>query len=232
MAGSVEPVKRERQASLSQPSYKPPPVRIMADAADDQENMPPPTFRRNKDHDFKILGRSDKVSVLGSEKQRTVADTPVPIPAHQSPRRALGALDKNTPVRPAPPPPPRMTVLDAATKTAGASTTKSKKRRQHILVNGKLFTMMNKLGKGGSSEVYCVMAENFKQFALKRVKLEDCDETAVRGYKGEIDLLQQLQNVDRVVRLYDWELDQSKQVLSVLMAVSYTHLTLPTIYSV
>jgi len=185
---------------------------------DDQENMPPPTFRRNKEHDFKYLGKSEKVSVLETEKDRMVANTPVPVPVHHSPRRVLGALSENTPLRQAPPPPPKMTVLDTVTKTAGASTTKSsKKRRQHILVNGKLFTQMNKLGKGGSSDVYCVMAENYKLFALKKVKLEDCDETAVRGYKGEIDLLQRLVDVDRVVRLYDWELDESKQTLSVLM---------------
>jgi serine/threonine-protein kinase TTK/MPS1 len=66
------------------------------------------------------------------------------------------------------------------------------------------------------------MAENFKLLALKRVKLEDADEAAVRGYKGEIDLLQKLKNVDRVVRLYDWEVDEQRQVLSV---VSY--ITLP-----
>ena len=217
LARRPEQVSRERQASLSQPSYKAPPPRIYTDAGDDQENMPPPTFKRNKDHEFKVLGKTDKVSVLGHEKQRSVADTPVRISTNASPRRALGALSQNTPVRPAPPPPPKMTVLDAATKTAGASTTKSKRRRQHILINGKLFTQMNKLGKGGSGDVYCVMAENGKQFALKKVKLEDCDETAVRGYKGEIDLLTKLKNVDRVVHLYDWELDQEKQSLSVLM---------------
>jgi len=207
----------EREPSISQPSYKPPPPRLMTDAVDDQENMPPPTFKRNKDHDFKILGKTDKVSLATTEKHRSVADTPAHVPAGQSPRRVLGAMSNNTPVRPAPPPPPKMTILDTATKTAGASTTKSKKRRQHILVNGKLFTQMNKLGKGGSSDVYCVMAENYKLFALKKVKLEDCDETAVRGYKGEIDLLSRLADVDRVVRLYDWELDESKQTLSVLM---------------
>jgi serine/threonine-protein kinase TTK/MPS1 len=70
--------------------------------------------------------------------------------------------------------------------------------------------------------VYRVMAENFKLLALKRVKLEDADEAAVRGYKGEIDLLQKLKNVDRVVRLYDWEVDEQRQVLSV---VSYLHFT-------
>ncbi|GAB7352717.1 hypothetical protein MBLNU459_g3072t1 [Dothideomycetes sp. NU459] len=194
-------------------SYRAP---LKTHVMEDQENMPPPTFRRNKDHDFKYLGKSEKVSLHANQKPRTVADTPVPVPANSSPRRALAAMSNNTPVRPAPPPPPKMSVLDAATKTAGASTTK-KKKRSHILVNGKLFTQMNKIGKGGSSDVYCVMAENYKLFALKKVKLEDCDETAMVGFKGEIDLLQKLADVDRVVRLFDWELDNEKQILSVLM---------------
>lgn len=207
---------QQRRPSMSRPQSRPS-SRIQTDAGSDQENIPPPTFRRNKDQDFKLLGRAEKVSLQGDEKPRLVAETPVPIPSHQSPRRALTAISGNTPVRRAPPPPPKMSVLDAATKTAGASTTKSKKRRQHILVNGKLFTQMNKIGKGGSSDVYCVMAENYKLFALKKVKLEDCDETAMRGFKGEIDLLEKLKDVERVVRLFDWELDNDKQILSVLM---------------
>lgn len=203
---------QQRRPSVSQLHYRP--TSRATDAASDQENMPPPTFKRNKDRDFKMMGRVEKVSL--DEKPRTVAETPVPIPAHQSPRRALAPMSNNTPARPAPPPPPKMSVLDAATKTAGASSTR-KKKRSHILVNGKLFTQMNKVGKGGSSDVYCVMAENYKLFALKKVKLEDCDETAMRGFKGEIDLLEKLKDVDRVVRLFDWELDNEKQILSVLM---------------
>lgn len=203
---------QQRRPSMSRPQQRPP-SKVHTDAASDQENMPPPTFKRNKDQDFKPL----KVSMHHEEKPRHLEQTPVPIPSHQSPRKALTAISGNTPARPAPPPPPRMSVLDAATKTAGASTTKSKKRRQHILVNGKLFTQMNKVGKGGSSDVYCVMAENYKLFALKKVKLEDCDETAMRGFKGEIDLLTKLKDVERVVRLFDWELDNEKQILSVLM---------------
>lgn len=68
--------------------------------------------------------------------------------------------------------------------------------------------------------MYRVMAENFKLLALKRVKLEDADEAAVRGYKGEIDLLQKLKNVERVVRLYDWEVDEQRQILSVVRQLS------------
>ncbi|PIB02056.1 Serine/threonine-protein kinase mph1 [Cercospora beticola] len=188
------------------------------DAYEDQENMPPPTFRRNKDQDFKYLGKPTMSVMSDDEKPgRThVEETPVVV-SQQEPRRALGAISGNTPHRVAPAPPPKMSVLDAATATAGASTTKTRKKRNHIVVKGKIFTQMGRIGKGGSSEVYCVMAENYKTFALKRVKLEDCDETAVRGYKGEIDLLKKLTDVERVVRLYDWELNDEKKELFVLM---------------
>ena len=185
------------------------------DTTEDQENIPPPTFKRDRHHDFKYLGKPEKIAL--HSKSQPVEVTPMSVSTYQSPHRALNPISNNTPVRPAPPPPPKMSVLDAATKTAGASTTKSKKKRQHILINGKLFTQMQKIGKGGSSDVYCVQAENYKQFALKKVKLEDCDESAMRGFKGEIDLLEKLADVDRVVRLYDWELDNEKQTLSVLM---------------
>lgn len=149
-------------------------------------------------------------------KPRMVDETPVPVP-QQEQRKVLGAISGNTPHRPAPAAPPKMSVLDAATTTAGAGTTKSRKKRMHMVVNGKIFTQMGKIGKGGSSDVYQVMAENYKTFALKRVKLDDCDESAVRGYKGEIDLLKSLAEVDRVVRLFDFELNNDKQELLVLM---------------
>ena len=112
-----------------------------------------------------------------------------------------------------------MTVLETATATGGASTVKSKKKRSHITVNGKIFSLRGRLGKGGSSDVYRVMAENDKMFALKKVNLEDCNEDTVRGYKGEIELLKKLENVERVVRLFDWEVNEPKQSLSVVSLI-------------
>ena len=164
-----------------------------------------------------MLGKSEKIAIHSdAQKPRLVDDTPVPNRPSSPRRDALAPLSRNTPHGYAPPPPPKMTVLETATAQAGASAVKSKKKRSHVLVNGKAFTLMGKIGKGGSSDVYRVMAENQRMFALKKVKLEDCDEMAVRGYKGEIELLQRLSNVDRVVRLLDWELDEEKQSLSVV----------------
>jgi serine/threonine-protein kinase TTK/MPS1 len=218
-AGDQKPLQRVSSINRAQYRYAGP--KIHTDASEDQENMPPPTFKRNKDQDFKYFGKAS-ITVLSDDekpkpKPRMLDETPVPVPHQQQERKALGAISGNTPHRPAPAPPPKMSVLDTATTTAGASVTKSKKKRSHIVVNGKIFTQMGKIGKGGSSDVYCVMAENYKMFALKRVKLDDCDETAVRGYKGEIDLLKSLTEVDRVVRLFDWELNEDKRELFVLM---------------
>ncbi|KXT18946.1 hypothetical protein AC579_8748 [Pseudocercospora musae] len=210
--------KPAHRPALGRGTYRYVASNVHTDAADDQENVPPPTFKRNKDQDFKYLGKPSVSMMSDDEKpgRRLIDETPVPVPAQEQ-RKALGAISGNTPHRPAPAPPPKMSVLDAATATAGATTAKSRKKRQHIVVKGKLFTQMGEIGKGGSCRVYCVMAENYKTFALKRVKLGNCDENTVRGFKGEIDLLKKLTDVERVVRLYDWEMNEEKQELAVLM---------------
>lgn len=174
----------------------------------DQENEPPPTFKRNKPG-LEVLGL-DKLQIQPMEKPRMQAS-----PA----RKALAPRSQNTPMRPAPPP-PKMSVLETATANAGAaSVTQNKKKKNYISVNGKLFSRMECIGRGGSGRVYRVMAENFKLFALKRVSLEDVDELAIRGFKGEIDLLRKLEKVERVVRLYDYEINDEKKTLSVLMDI-------------
>ncbi|KZF23859.1 kinase-like protein [Xylona heveae TC161] len=184
----------------------------------DQENEPPPTFKRNRPQTFQLLDGIEKVQ----PKQDDLAERAAPISVE---RKALAPRNQNTPHRPAPPPPPKMSVLETATATAGAATTTtSRKRKNHVSVNGKVFTRLDCIGRGGSSRVYRVMAENYKIFALKRVSLEDADETAVLGYKGEIDLLRKLQNVERVVRLYDYEINEEKQTLSVLMEMGESDL--------
>ena len=200
-----------------QPIFKVPPLPPLPSRFD-QENEPPPTFKRNKPNGS-ALSEKQKFSVMSDEKM--LIQTPaIPSP----PRPALAARSQNTPHRPAPPP-PKMTMLETATANAGAaSASQAKKKRNYISVNGKLFTRMDCIGRGGSSKVYRVMAENFKVFALKRVTLEDQDELAIRGYKGEIDLLKKLEKVDRVVTLLDWEINEERHTLSVLMEMGESDL--------
>ena len=200
-----------------QPIFKVPPLPPLPSRFD-QENEPPPTFKRNKPNGS-ALSEKQKFSVMSDEKML------IQTPAIVSPQRpALAVRSQNTPHRPAPPP-PKMTMLETATANAGAaSASQAKKKRNYISVNGKLFTRMDCIGRGGSSKVYRVMAENYKVFALKRVTLEDQDELAIRGYKGEIDLLKKLEKVDRVVTLLDWEINEERHTLSVLMEMGESDL--------
>ncbi|ERF71110.1 hypothetical protein EPUS_07782 [Endocarpon pusillum Z07020] len=173
----------------------------------DQENEPPPTFKRSKPASS-VLGEVNKVAVFGERNHNNAT------PATSSPqRKPLAPRSQNTPHRVAPPP-PKMSVLEAATSNAGS--TRSKKKVAWS-VNGKLFTRLDCIGRGGSSRVYRVMAENYKMFALKRVNLEEADAASIIGYKGEIDLLRRLENVERVVRLFDYEINDEKGELKVLM---------------
>lgn len=109
-------------------------------------------------------------------------------------------------------------LLDAATSNAG----RSKKGSSHVIINGRQYRRLDCIGRGGSSRVYRIMADNFKIFALKRVNLEEADAAAIAGYKGEIDLLNKLSHVDRVVRLYDYEVNDEKQLLNVMMELGET----------
>lgn len=217
--GSSE-VSSKSSSGKEQPVFKvsslPPPL----PSARDQENEPPPTFKRAKPQGLTLLDKPEKFSVIyDTDKKDAAAETP----AENSHRKILASRSNNTPHRPAPPP-PKMSVLETATATGGASTSQSRKKRTQVSINHKHFTRLDCIGRGGSSRVYRVMAENYKIFALKRVNLEDVDPLTLTGYKGEIDLLKKLENVDRVVRLFDWELNLDKHCLSVLMEIGESDL--------
>jgi serine/threonine-protein kinase TTK/MPS1 len=198
------------------PVFKIPAPRPELPSERDQENEAPPTFKKNKQAPLIHLNKIEQVPVQHASVNADMLQDATP-----SKRQPLAIRSQNTPRRPAPPP-PKMSILEAATSTAGAATTSNaSKKRNALKVNGKYFTRLDCIGRGGSSRVYRVMAENSKFFALKRVSLDDADETTVRGFKGEIDLLKKLEGVERVIRLYDYELNEEKGTLSVVSRQSY-----------
>ncbi|BCR91282.1 serine/threonine/tyrosine protein kinase MPS1 [Aspergillus chevalieri] len=217
--GSSSEYSSKSSGAREQPVFKIPPLPSMP-AAQDQENEPPPTFRRTRPQASSMLDKPEKMSVAYGEDKKENGETPV----SSSQRKILAARSNNTPHRPAPPP-PKMSVLDTATGSGGAAAaSQSRRKRNQVSINHKAFTRLDCIGRGGSSRVYRVMAENYKIFALKRVNLEDVDPLTLAGYKGEIDLLKKLENLDRVVRLFDWELNSDKHTLSVLMEIGESDL--------
>ncbi|KAK7908032.1 kinase-like domain-containing protein [Apiospora marii] len=178
-----------------------------------QENDAPPTFRRNKGLESSILEQS-----AAKASSRPMSAQMGSMRPTSPERKPLTSLNQNTPRRAAPAPPPKMSMLEAATSTAGAATTQqASRKRNYMKVNGKYYTRIDSLGRGGSAKVYRVAADNGKMFALKRVSTENADPMTIRGFKGEIDLLKKLNSVDRVISLIDWEMNEEKQALSLVM---------------
>ena len=212
-----------RSAGVSvRPVFKVPPPPPSLPSRHDQENDPPPTFKRNKPSSSAL--QSVVESLSAHDEKPVVGVRMVTSPQ----RRALSSRSQNTPLRPAPPPPPpRMTVLETATANAGAAaSSQSRKKRNHVAINGKVFQRVSCIGRGGSSRVYKVMAENDNFLAFKKVSFEDADEATVRGYKGEIDLLKKLYQVGRVINLIDWEINEEKRSLSMVRFPPQTFLLL------
>jgi serine/threonine-protein kinase TTK/MPS1 len=215
------PMRRLRRTPQSEEEHPP---------SQDQENLPMSVMKHDSakamDSVMKVPDTADRPRVPLQSRSPVQQQSPTQAEERQERPMPLQPKSANTPHRPAPPPPPKMSTLETATAAAGAATTKTRERKKRsvLAVNGKHYTQMDRIGRGGSSAVYRVMAENYKQLALKRVKLEDQDESAVRGYKGEIDLLRKLTKVERVVQLYDWEVDDTRQILSVVSAkISQPH---------
>ncbi|KAF5093517.1 hypothetical protein D0Z00_004017 [Geotrichum galactomycetum] len=91
-----------------------------------------------------------------------------------------------------------------------SSTSTSRKQKNTIVVNNQGYQRLELIGRGGSSKVYKAQSNNGKIYAIKRVSCdEDIDYTVLKGFKGEIDLLQRLKDEDRVVKLIDFEMRAS-----------------------
>ncbi|CUM66282.1 uncharacterized protein PRCAT00003944001 [Priceomyces carsonii] len=87
---------------------------------------------------------------------------------------------------------------------AGSSSSDDNKKKKSIVINGNNYEKLELLGRGGSSKVYKVKATSKNRlYAIKKVTFDQFDETCVKGFKGEIDLLLKLKDADRVVKLID-----------------------------
>lgn len=84
-------------------------------------------------------------------------------------------------------------------------------------LNDTPYFMVRKLGKGGSGRVYEVMNADNVVFAYKTIPLKKLDAAAKKQVENEVALLQKLRRAKRAIHLVDWELNEVKNTLSLLM---------------
>ena len=90
--------------------------------------------------------------------------------------------------------------------------------RPTMVVNHKSYYVMERIGKGGSSEVFSVLeAKGNRIRAVKKVDLSDITNAEREAFLNEVELLARLQKSRRVVQLIDYEERSESQELFVVM---------------
>ncbi|KAG2179979.1 hypothetical protein INT43_003766 [Umbelopsis isabellina] len=87
------------------------------------------------------------------------------------------------------------------------------------LVNKHWYTVLDQLGKGGTGRVWRVMSHTHHRiFALKHVSLAEVDsEATISSYINEIRLLERLSGHSRIVKLYDYEVNQQNGYIQMIL---------------
>lgn len=85
------------------------------------------------------------------------------------------------------------------------------------IVNGRPYLIVQKVGQGGSSKVYKVLAPDMAIYALKEVYVSSVPEYVVQSFENEIALLKKLQSEDRIIKLIDSEIDRQNGTISIVL---------------
>ncbi|XP_022916049.2 dual specificity protein kinase TTK [Onthophagus taurus] len=102
-------------------------------------------------------------------------------------------------------------------KICTVSTNNNLQQFDEIIVNNIKYLVLNELGKGGSSVVYlCYNMDKKVHRAIKKVNLRG-DKLCVEGYINEVRMIHKLQNCDRIIKMYSYEIIKSEKVLYIVM---------------
>ncbi|CAM9710144.1 unnamed protein product, partial [Hapterophycus canaliculatus] len=96
-----------------------------------------------------------------------------------------------------------------------------------VMVNGVRYLKTAQIGRGGSSEVFRVVAPDCQMMALKVVKVDNRVENAqalIDSYSNEIELLKKLQGNRFIITLENSEVDRHRGLISIVLELGETDL--------
>ena len=92
-------------------------------------------------------------------------------------------------------------------QSTGESNTRTSQmqNKQVLQINDNSYTIINQIGKGGSSVVYFALDDKNQKRAIKKVDLSQIDEQQAEDFKNEISYLERLKGNDRIIEIFGWE---------------------------
>ncbi|GAB1605885.1 serine/threonine-protein kinase Nek7-like isoform X1 [Argonauta hians] len=100
----------------------------------------------------------------------------------------------------------------------------TEEKLRSLVVNNKVYTVVKRVGKGGSSTVYEVFDQRGNRLAVKSINIGGANKFMAQSYKNEVTLLQRLQYSDRIIKLHDYEFDHEKNYLNLVLEFGDTDL--------
>ena len=86
-----------------------------------------------------------------------------------------------------------------------------------VTVHNVKYTVLECVGKGGSSKVYKVISPEHKIFALKRIKLEGREKEAAAGFMDEITLLNRFKGRHHIIQLVDSQIFREAGIIYMVL---------------
>ncbi|RUP52241.1 hypothetical protein BC936DRAFT_150067 [Jimgerdemannia flammicorona] len=221
---------KQESAAATKVERSSPPPSIQQPASDRKENAPASSYRSSSGSSQGGNRHVETKKVAPLEPWRQVLSASMPL-GQNSLRPILESVNSMPPppervVKPPPqpvsmPPPqpavaPSVTALEVAEGEA-SETPPVKVGKGIMVVNNRQFTRLDTIGRGGSSKVYKVMTTNHHIYALKKVMFDKADQSAISGYINEINLLKRMAGHERIIKMYDSEVNYDKSYLMMLM---------------
>ena len=107
---------------------------------------------------------------------------------------------------------------DIAIKTI-SSENKQLDLTTRIILNGRGYTRLGVLGKGGSSCVYRVLSDDGNLYAYKYVDVRGDSDSVFENYTNEIELLRRLKGSPYIIELIDAEVNKDQMYIAMILEI-------------
>ncbi|KAJ3009824.1 UNVERIFIED_CONTAM: hypothetical protein HDU68_002469 [Siphonaria sp. JEL0065] len=159
-------------------------------------------------------------NIISTPEPATFSTTAKPIAQQQQPQPNEYFMPLKEEDSPPPQPPIQRTSNNNSTKhqqNNDLNLSQHHSKHLFISVNAHPYKRIELIGRGASSKVYKVISESGRIYALKKVKLDRQDPSAIEGYLNEIELLKKLKKAEGIISLIDSEICHDKKCLLLLL---------------
>ncbi|KAI9028903.1 kinase-like domain-containing protein [Phycomyces nitens] len=175
-----------------------------------------PPFKSPEPSPSSSKSKNPSVSYAIPKRQAQQTSNPLLSQSPSRPSPPKASPSRPSPPKPAPsrPSPPKPT---PSRPSPHLQATSSLYPLETISVKNVKYRVLSQVGAGGTSKVFCVLAKDNNTYAIKQISFKNADVRTYQMYLNEINLLQTLNDSDLIVKMYDYEINTSLNLIYLVM---------------